>query len=63
MCRPLIARPTVGVGVADLLDSPVNYSRGTLNFSQERPVRRRVSLAPDTVRCTPDSPVYRRLVR
>jgi hypothetical protein len=26
MCRPLIARSTVGVGVVDSSDSPVNYS-------------------------------------
>jgi hypothetical protein len=49
--RPL-ARPTVGSP-----DSPVNYSRTSPMNSRERPVRSSQPGAPDTVRCTPDSPV------
>jgi hypothetical protein len=39
-CRPLIARPTVGLSAAATPNSLVNYSRGSSNFSREQPVRR-----------------------
>jgi hypothetical protein len=32
--RPLIVRPTVGLGAAATPDSPVNYSRGALSFPE-----------------------------
>jgi hypothetical protein len=56
-CRPLIARPTVGVGAAGSPDSPVNYSRDALRFSRDRLVHRSASLG------TRHSLVHRELVQ
>jgi hypothetical protein len=57
--RVRIKRPTVGpatVGSPDTVrctpDSPVNYSRTSLNSSREQQVRLSQPGAPDTVRCT-----------
>jgi hypothetical protein len=53
--RPWIARPTVALAAVGSPDSPVNFSRTSLNFSRERRLRRErltgQSGAP------PDSPV------
>jgi hypothetical protein len=62
-----LAKSTVGHGLTgqsgDTSDIPVNFSRGVLSFLESDLFVERASLAPDTVRCTPDSPVHRRLVQ
>jgi hypothetical protein len=64
-CRPLeratrrsrIWRPTVALAAVGSPESPVNFSRTPLNFSRERPVRRK------PVWHTGHSPVHHRTVR
>jgi hypothetical protein len=55
--RVLIALPTIGAGTVGSPDSPVNFSHSALIDSREQLVIQPSSWAPDTVRCTPDSPV------
>ena len=59
--------PTVGAGQSHWRlgtpDSPVIFSRGAPAITREWLLRPLTSWAPDTVRCTPDSPVLPRLAQ